>query len=268
MRALVLLLLTCLAGTASADTPTYLCKDAAPDTKLSVSFSAQVSLQELATWVLGFSCKNIVIANDVAKHATKMTIMAPKQMTPKQAMQLFVDAVEANGLVVVQKPDSILIKLGPNLPKNCPDLAVAPRAPTTWAPISVGTPPAEEDTDDALQKAIDTGIKKISDTQYEIKKTLIAKVLENPMVFAKGARVVPAMKNGKPQGFKLYAIRPNGSYARLGLINGDTLVGINGFALTTADKALEIYTSLRDATKLEVSLLRRDKPVTLTYVIK
>ena len=67
---------------------------------------------------------------------------------------------------------------------------------------------------------------------------------------AKGARVVPAVKNGKPDGFKLYAIRPSSVYAKLGLQNGDTLQSINGFELTSADKALEVYTKLREATSL------------------
>ncbi len=70
------------------------------------------------------------------------------------------------------------------------------------------------------------------------------------MAVAKGARVVPAVKNGKPDGFKLYAIRPSSVYAKLGLQNGDTLQSINGFDLTSADKALEVYTKLREATSL------------------
>ena len=71
---------------------------------------------------------------------------------------------------------------------------------------------------------------------------------------------MPAVKNGKPDGFKLYAIRPSSVYAKLGLTNGDTLQAINGFELTTADKALEVYTKLREATSLEVEVTRRGKP--------
>ena len=113
---------------------------------------------------------------------------------------------------------------------------------------------------DELQASIDNGIKKIDDNNYEIDKSLVDKVLANPMAVAKGARVVPAVKNGKPDGFKLYAIRPSSVYAKLGLTNGDTLQSINGFELTSADKALEVYTKLREATSLEVEITRRGKP--------
>lgn len=125
----------------------------------------------------------------------------------------------------------------------------------------------DENRDD-MQASIDNGIKKIDDSNYEIDKSLVEKVLLNPMAIAKGARVVPSMKNGKPDGFKLYAIRPSSAFAKLGLSNGDTLQSINGFELTSADKALEVYTKLREATSLEVEITRRGKPQTLKYSIK
>ncbi|MBA3817919.1 MAG: hypothetical protein H0X17_03435 [Deltaproteobacteria bacterium] len=135
-------------------------------------------------------------------------------------------------------------------------------------PVAVAEPPASNENKDDLQASIDGGIKKIDDTTFEIDKSLVEKVLVNPMAVAKGARIVPAMKNGKPEGFKLYAIRPTSVYAKLGLTNGDTLTSINGFELTSADKALEVYTKLREATSLELDVTRRGKPVTLKYTIR
>ena len=93
-------------------------------------------------------------------------------------------------------------------------------------------------------------------------------MLANPMEVARGARVVPAMKNGKASGFKLYAVRPTSIFAKLGLENGDTIVRVNGFDLTTADKALEVYTKLRDASTIQIDLERRHQPLTLTYSIR
>ncbi|HSD90788.1 MAG TPA: type II secretion system protein GspC [Kofleriaceae bacterium] len=145
---------------------------------------------------------------------------------------------------------------------------VGATAPVT-TPVAAAEPaPASDGGGDELQAAIDNGIKKIDDNNYEIDKALVDKVLANPMGVAKGARVVPAVKNGQPDGFKLYAIRPSSVYAKLGLANGDTLQSINGFELTSADKALEVYTKLREATALEVQVTRRGKPVTLKYSIR
>ena len=135
-------------------------------------------------------------------------------------------------------------------------------------PVAAVEPPQPTGDGDEMQASIDSGIKKIDDSTYEIDKSLVDKVLANPMAVAKGARIVPAVKNGKPDGFKLYAIRPSSVYAKLGLTNGDTLQSINGFEMTSADKALEVYTKLREATSLEVEVTRRGKPVTLKYTIR
>ena len=138
------------------------------------------------------------------------------------------------------------------------------------APVAVAKvePPAGEGSGDELQASIDNGIKKIDENNYEIDRSLVDKVLANPMAVAKGARVVPAVKNGKPDGFKLYAIRPSSVYSKLGLQNGDTLQAINGMELTTADKALEVYTKLREATQLEIEITRRGQSQKLKYSIR
>jgi len=139
----------------------------------------------------------------------------------------------------------------------------APPPVTPPPTVAENPPPNPEDGDLDLN-----GVKKIDDTTYELDKSLVEKALANPMALAKGARVVPAVKNGKPDGFKLYAIRPSSVYAKIGLTNGDTLSAINGMELTTADKALEVYTKLREATQLEVEIQRRGKPMTLKYSIR
>ena len=83
--------------------------------------------------------------------------------------------------------------------------------------------PRPATTGSEMTAAIDNGIKKIDDNNYEIDKALVDKVLANPMAVAKGARIVPAMKNGKPDGFKLYAIRPTRCSPSSASSNGDTL---------------------------------------------
>jgi general secretion pathway protein C len=143
-------------------------------------------------------------------------------------------------------------------------LAGQPTPPTTTVPA---VSPTDENKDD-LQVAIDSGVKKLDDNNYEIDKSLVEKVLANPMGVAKGARVVPSMEHGKPNGFRLYAIQPSSVYAKLGFTNGDAVQAINGFELTSAERALEVYTKLREATSLQVEITRRGKPMTINYKIR
>ncbi len=87
-------------------------------------------------------------------------------------------------------------------------------------------------------------------------------------MLATSARFVPSIKDGKPNGFKLYAIRPNSIFGKMGLQNGDTLKSINGNDMTTPDAALALYSKLRNASHLSVQVERRGETVPLDYTIR
>jgi len=146
-------------------------------------------------------------------------------------------------------------------------LAAAPAPARASAPVAEAKPTRTGDKDD-LMSAVDAGVKKVGDNAFEIDRALVDKVLSNPAAVARGARIVPSVKNGQPDGFKLYAIRPSSVYAKIGLMNGDTLHAVNGFELNSMDKALEVYTKVRESNNLSVSVTRRGKPLNLTYSIK
>jgi hypothetical protein len=141
-------------------------------------------------------------------------------------------------------------------------------------PIPVDLAPAEPDRPaqapaaELDPAAIDHAIRRLAPNKYAVDHSLVDQIFANPMGIVKGARAVPSVKDGKPHGFKLYAIRPSSVFAKLGLENGDTLVTINGFELTSADKALEVYTKLRDATTIEIEIERKGVRMTIDYVVE
>ena len=112
------------------------------------------------------------------------------------------------------------------------------------------------------------GIRKTGEGKYEIRRSALNKVLGNTTMLARSARIVPSVRNGKPNGFKLYAIRPGSLYSLLGMFNGDTISAINGHAITTPDKALEVYTKLRNASHLAITFNRRGKTLSHDYTIR
>jgi general secretion pathway protein C len=114
----------------------------------------------------------------------------------------------------------------------------------------------------------DKGIKKIGKHKYEIERKLVNEFLSNAAMAGRGAKIIPNMKNGKSNGFRLYAIRPYSIFSKLGIRNGDVIHAINNQDITSPDKALELYTKLRGASHLTVSITRRNKPVTLHYTIR
>jgi general secretion pathway protein C len=147
---------------------------------------------------------------------------------------------------------------------------------TAGRPAVASAPPVPSPSDDVdpraardeLMAAVDAGVRKVDESTFEVDRALVDKVLSNPTAVARGARIVPSVKNGEPNGFKLYAIRPTSVYSKIGLMNGDTVHAVNGFELNSMDKALEVYTKVRESSSLSVSITRRGKPVTLNYSIK
>jgi general secretion pathway protein C len=111
------------------------------------------------------------------------------------------------------------------------------------------------------------GIKKVGGNSYEVEQSEIDGALANLSKLATQARVVPAFEGGESIGFKLFSIRPNSLYAKIGLKNGDIVTRINGYEINSPDKALEIYQKLKDSKQINVDLKRRGKATTLDYAI-
>lgn len=130
-----------------------------------------------------------------------------------------------------------------------------PPAPTTKGKRKV---PAE----------IASKIHKISDTHYEVERTVIDQILEKQADLMRSVRVVPAKEGDKTSGLQLYGIRPDSLLGMLGLENGDQLLSVNGFDIHDPQKALEAYTRLRAADQLTVSIVRRGKPTNIDVGIK
>jgi C-terminal processing protease CtpA/Prc len=142
--------------------------------------------------------------------------------------------------------------------------------PAAAAPASKPREVSLPSTEDPLAKELDESVQKVGDNKYEIKRTFFKKVLGDSSYLGRSARVVPSVEDGKSVGFKLYAIRPNSLYERLGIRNGDEIRQINDHDVSASDQVLEVYTKLRDAARVTVTIRRRDesRPVTLTYVIR
>jgi general secretion pathway protein C len=115
---------------------------------------------------------------------------------------------------------------------------------------------------------LEQGIRCAEAGRCTIERTLIDKLLANTNSLAATVRIVPSMVDNKPEGFKVYAIRPGSVWARIGLLNGDTIQTINGFDVSSPENALLAYTQLRDANELAVRIVRRGAAQTLEYQIR
>lgn len=120
----------------------------------------------------------------------------------------------------------------------------------------------------AVDPEIASKIRKISETEFEIDRSAVDKILENQGELMKSARIVPEQKDGKVVGIRMFGIRPETLLGQMGFQNGDRLEQINGFDMGSPEKALEAYARLRTAENLSVKLNRRGKATNVEYRIK
>jgi hypothetical protein len=88
-----------------------------------------------------------------------------------------------------------------------------------------------------------------------VERSFVESLVSNPMALAKQARIVPA-KDGEV-GFKFYGIRKGSLPKLLGLKNGDKLVAVNGEEMSGIDQAMGLYTKLRRASNLQITIERK-----------
>ena len=116
--------------------------------------------------------------------------------------------------------------------------------------------------------AASSDVRQLSDNQYVVSKATINENLSDLSKLATQARIVPSFKNGVANGFKLFSIVPDSLYAKIGVQNGDVIRRINGYEMNSPDKALEIYSKLRDANRIEIELERRGETLRKSYSIE
>jgi general secretion pathway protein C len=142
--------------------------------------------------------------------------------------------------------------------------AAAP-PPTVPAPESK---PAPRGGAPQVDPSISKGIVRVSATEFNIDRGVVDKILENQAELMKQARIVPEQENGKMVGIRLFGVRQETLLGTLGMENGDRLQTINGFDMTSPEKALEAYARLRTADHLTVQVNRRGANMNLDYNIK
>jgi general secretion pathway protein C len=145
------------------------------------------------------------------------------------------------GRVTLRNGEHIeIIEAGAELPpppKSKPD-AKAPNPPS---------PHAIEGAADAIDCKGD---------HCRVDRAFVEQLLANPGALTKQARISPSKS-----GFKFYGVRPDSLPKLLGMRNGDTLTHVNGTPLRSLDQAMGLYTKLRRASHLSVTLERKGKSV-------
>ena len=112
------------------------------------------------------------------------------------------------------------------------------------------------------------GIKNVGGNSYVISNDEKERALGDMAQLATQARIVPSFKNGQSNGFRIYSIKPGSLYQKIGIKNGDIIQRINELDINSPEKALEIYSKLKDEDRVNIDILRRGSKVTLDYTFQ
>ena len=85
----------------AAEASLFSCSTASRD--VVVSFRPGVTLSELVTWAMGFSCENFIYSSQIASLKSSVHLIAPSSMSPKEAWRTFLVALRAMKLTLVKR---------------------------------------------------------------------------------------------------------------------------------------------------------------------
>jgi general secretion pathway protein C len=111
-------------------------------------------------------------------------------------------------------------------------------------------------------------VRKVGDNNFVMDRREVEGVLQDFNKLLTQIRVVPHFADGKPDGFKIFNIRPGSLFASLGMVNGDIIKRVNGLDITGPEQALQMFQQLRDESQVTVDLERFRKNLTLQYEIR
>ena len=83
----------------------------------------------------------------------------------------------------------------------------------------------------------------------------------------RGLRAGPYRLNGKIVGYRLIRVRPYNILYKMGARSGDIIKRVNGKALDSTEKLMQMWTSLKTESKITVDLERGGKVMTFDYSI-
>jgi general secretion pathway protein C len=113
-------------------------------------------------------------------------------------------------------------------------------------------------------KPEDNQIRQVGPYKYEVDKAVITDFMKNMASASSGARVLPD-PNG---GFKVSFVRSFSVFYKLGIRSGDTISSVNNIQLDSIDQTFALYTKLKDANHLTLSVNRGGQTINMDYDIR
>lgn len=112
------------------------------------------------------------------------------------------------------------------------------------------------------------GVASVGENEFVIEGAELDKALENLPLLLQQARAVPYFKDGQSVGLRLFAIRPDSLYSKIGLRNGDILMSINGKSLADLSEAIKLFETMKQERSFTLVLERNRETSEFRYEVR
>lgn len=112
------------------------------------------------------------------------------------------------------------------------------------------------------------GIRQLASNRWVLDRHEVEHNLDNLNQLMTQARVIPNFSDGKPDGFRVFAIAPDSFYEKIGLKNGDILERVNGIEIKDPESFLKVFQHLKDENSINLDVVRNSQKETMSYEIR
>ena len=112
------------------------------------------------------------------------------------------------------------------------------------------------------------GVQPTGANSFKVDSGVVQNALEDMGKIMRDARIVPHMQDGKTDGLKVYNIKPDSLFAKIGIKNGDIIHMVNGMEIIGPEQGLQAFETLRSEKNITVDITRRGTRQTINYSIQ
>jgi general secretion pathway protein C len=113
-----------------------------------------------------------------------------------------------------------------------------------------------------------SGVRQVSNNRWVMDREEVDDAVTHLPELLTKARVVPNFTDGKPDGFRIFAIREDSLYSKIGLQNGDILRRVNDVDVGNPQNFLAVFERLKGEAHIRIELIRNNKEEAFQYEIR
>jgi general secretion pathway protein C len=107
----------------------------------------------------------------------------------------------------------------------------------------------------------------VSSTNIALSRSQINESLQDINKLMKEIRIRPHFKNGESDGLIVSGIKSDSIFKKMGLRNGDIIMGVDGNKIESVEDAMKLHSGLNEASNVQLQIKRRGRLENIDFEI-